>query len=137
MRECHTTRSLSRPGWRLVRLAPRSPARGGDSSKLMRLWKDANMPHVDDGEMHALLDGAFARDAPAAARIREEIATRAECKERFDEAQALRMRASALLDRALPRAAAPPFESIIERAGTVDAPRPFRFPAGAPLAWAA
>jgi hypothetical protein len=103
----------------------------------MRLWKDANMPHVDEGEMHALLDGAFAHDAPAAARIREEIATCAECKERFDEAQALRMRAGALLDRALPRPATPPFESVIERAGTVEAPRPFRFPAGAPLAWAA
>jgi hypothetical protein len=95
------------------------------------------MPHVDEGEMHALLDGAYAHDAPDAARIREEIATCAECHARFAEAQALRMRASAVLDRALPRPSAPPFESIVERVGAVDAPRPFRFPAGAPLAWAA
>jgi hypothetical protein len=67
---------------------------------------------------------------PAAARIREEIATCAECHARFDEAQALRMRASAVLDRAVPRTMAPPFESIVERAGAVEAPRPFRFPAG-------
>ena len=95
------------------------------------------MPHVDEGEMHALLDGAYAHDAPDAARIREEIATCAECHARFAEAQALRMRASAVLDRALPRPSAPPFESVVERVGAVDAPRPFRFPAGAPLAWAA
>ena len=95
------------------------------------------MPHIEEGELHALLDGAYAHDGPAAARIREEIASCADCRARFDEAQALRMRASAILDRAQPGTTSPPFDAVLQRAEIVDAPRRFRFPGLARLAWAA
>jgi hypothetical protein len=93
------------------------------------------MPHVDEGQLHALLDGAY--DEREARSIHDHIAACAECAARLEMEQALRARASTILADAQPiRLGVPPFETVLEKASTVQRAR-FRMPGPTKLAWAA
>lgn len=66
-----------------------------------------NMSHVDDGALHAYLDGELA--PPERARLESHVAECAACRNRLDEERALIERASQLLGLAQPPGhAAPP-----------------------------
>src|SRR5258705_748620 len=55
---CRTTKSPRRRGWRAARLEPHWRARAGDwSTPMMQDWKEDSMSHVDEGTLHAYLDG--------------------------------------------------------------------------------
>ncbi|HEX6589313.1 MAG TPA: hypothetical protein VF039_09835 [Longimicrobiales bacterium] len=81
------------------------------------------MSHVDEGILHALLDGALAAAAPAEAeRVELHLAACADCRARLNEAARLRDEAGALLASAQPRSAAmPPFDEIRARARALAA----------------
>ena len=80
------------------------------------------MPHVDDGTLHAYLDG----ELPAAERDRctAHLAECAACRDHLEEERALRIRARDLLTLAVP----PVREPVAHRR-----PQRWQFP----LAWAA
>ena len=81
------------------------------------------MSHVDEGRLHAFLDGALRAEDPAdAERVELHLAACADCRARLDEAARLRDEATALLGAAQPRVAATPsFEAIRARAGAIAA----------------
>ena len=81
------------------------------------------MSHVDEGRLHALLDGALAAADPAEAeRVELHLAACSDCRARLDEAVRLRDEAAALLGSAQPRAVAlPSFEAIRDRADAIAA----------------
>ncbi len=100
------------------------------------------MPHIDEGNLNALLDGALAGGEAAA--LREHLLLCANCRTRLDEAEHIRDQADAILAGALPVAATPPdFEEILARARAVGPQAPPRSSAPArlttprTLAWAA
>lgn len=73
------------------------------------------MPHVDDGTLHALLDGALRADDPAgAAEVKRHLAGCPDCRARLEAADDLRGRASGILAAAAPAepAAAPDFDEV-------------------------
>ena len=75
------------------------------------------MPHVDDGTLHALLDGALGILEPEhAGAVRAHLESCAECRSRLDEAAALRERADGVLGLLEP-AADPDFQEVLVRAG--------------------
>jgi len=76
------------------------------------------MSHVDEGTLHAYLDGALdALPAVEAARVREHLAACDLCAARLEEERALRDEASAILAGAAPRTIdLPPFEELRARA---------------------
>ncbi len=76
------------------------------------------MSHVDEGTLHAYLDGALdALPAAEAARVREHLATCEVCTARLEEERALRDEAAAILAGAAPDAIEPPpFEELRARA---------------------
>lgn len=72
------------------------------------------MWHVDEGALHAYLDGALdALPASEAARIREHIASCPSCGARLEEERALRAEAEAILSGSAPAVGPlPPFEEL-------------------------
>ena len=89
------------------------------------------MSHVDDGSLHAYLDGEL--PASEAARLQAHIAECAECRGRLEEERALIRRAGELLALAEPPARdVPPF-----RAGDLRPPVRVWWQVRFPLAWAA
>ena len=90
-----------------------------------------SMSHVDDGMLHAYLDGEL---APADARgVDAHMAQCPDCRRRLDEERALIARAAELLALATPPdRQVPPF-----RAGDVKAPTRVWWRVRLPLAWAA
>jgi len=69
------------------------------------------MPHINDGQIHAWLDGAL--EAHERARIEEHIAGCAECRSRVDEEREIIAAASRILAVAAPPALdAPPFPNL-------------------------
>ncbi|HEY8468024.1 MAG TPA: zf-HC2 domain-containing protein [Longimicrobiales bacterium] len=101
------------------------------------------MSHVDEGTLHAYLDGELERVQPGAtATLEGHVAGCEECRARLEEARRLRERASRILEQAgSPPVDVPPFDVVLRRArGARSAPgaagpghrRPFL-----PLAWAA
>src|SRR6266849_6550363 len=109
---CRTTKSPRRQGWRAARLEPRWRARAGDWSKpMMQDWKEDSMSHVDEGTLHAYLDG----ELPSAERtaIEAHLADCATCRANLTEERALRERATAVLGSARPaERPAPPLEQL-------------------------
>lgn len=88
------------------------------------------MSHVDDGTLHAYLDGELA--PMERGRIEEHLTGCSPCRERLAEARALITRADQLLALAAPAAptrTAPPFHRL--------RPRPAWWHVRMPLAWAA
>lgn len=72
------------------------------------------MSHVDDGQLDALLDGAFEADGPEQAAIDAHVASCADCRSRLEEARRLKERAAAVLRAARPRdVPMPSFEELI------------------------
>lgn len=57
------------------------------------------MPHVDDGTLHALLDGALRAEEPGRAeRVAAHLETCADCRARLEQAAALKDEAAQILD---------------------------------------
>ncbi|HEX6559099.1 MAG TPA: hypothetical protein VF021_06535, partial [Longimicrobiales bacterium] len=91
------------------------------------------MSHIDEGELTAYADGAYAPDDPVAQRIAGHVAECANCRNRLAAAAALSAQAGEVLAFAAPVAvAAPAFEQIRQAARN----RPRRS-ALIPAAWAA
>ncbi|MEJ2216689.1 MAG: zf-HC2 domain-containing protein [Gemmatimonadota bacterium] len=76
------------------------------------------MSHVDDGLLHAYLDGALHAEDPAEAeRVERHLAVCDDCRARLEAARGLRAEADALLEGATPAELdMPPFETIAARA---------------------
>jgi hypothetical protein len=75
------------------------------------------MPHVDDGTLHALLDGALRAEDPARADVVEaHLESCPDCQALRDRAAALRADATAIL-AALEPDARPDFQEVLIRAG--------------------
>jgi hypothetical protein len=95
------------------------------------------MPHVDEGVLHAYLDGAIT-DRAARADLESHLAACVACRDALDEARALRERARTILDGASPASAPPPpFEEITARARTRSGRRVLHLSRMRALAWAA
>jgi len=96
------------------------------------------MSHVDEGRLHALLDGALEGTAELA-DLERHLADCAECRGRLDDARTLHSRAGSIL-RAAPAGeiAAPPFAAVLarKRRGTAR-PRLLRMNRMVALGWAA
>lgn len=92
------------------------------------------MQHVDEGLLHALLDGELsALGGAREAEVRRHLAGCAECRARLEEARGIHERADALLRGGDPVGVeVPPFEALAAR--RVPARGPWR---GTALAWAA
>jgi anti-sigma factor RsiW len=98
---------------------------------MTREWKENSMPHVDEGTLHAYLDG----ELPSAERktLETHLAECASCRASLEEQRALIERASALLGAARPaERAAPPFEQLRPRS-----PKRSPWRVRIPVAWAA
>ena len=75
------------------------------------------MPHVEQGELHALLDGAYRQNSPDALRIRGHLQSCADCRVLLEEETTIRGRANELLEIAAPRELqVPPFADVQARA---------------------
>jgi hypothetical protein len=71
------------------------------------------MSHVDEGALHAYLDGALDEyPAAEARRVREHVETCAICAERLAEERRVRDDARAILDLAAPKVEVPTFEEL-------------------------
>src|SRR6266550_2976082 len=109
---CRTTKSPRRPDWRAAQLEPRWRGRAGDWSKpMMQDWKEDSMSHVDEGTLHAYLDG----ELPSAERatLEAHLEGCATCRANLTEERGLRERASAVLGSARPaERPAPPLEQL-------------------------
>src|SRR5258705_13955857 len=98
---CRTTKSPRRQDWRAVRLEPRWRGRAGDWSKpMMQDRKEDSMSHVDEGTVHAYLDGELPSTERAA--LEAHLAGCAACRGNLIEERSLRERASAVLGSARP-----------------------------------
>ncbi|HEY6091131.1 MAG TPA: zf-HC2 domain-containing protein [Gemmatimonadales bacterium] len=90
------------------------------------------MSHVDEGTLHAYLDGELSSSERAA--VDAHLGQCGECRAALAEERALLERATALLGSARPRErAAPPFEQLRREPRVSRSPRRL----GVPLAWAA
>jgi hypothetical protein len=96
----------------------------------MKRERKAHMPHVDDGTLHAYLDGELS--PPEAQGVEAHVAQCAGCRTRLDEERALITRAAELLGRAAP----PDRELSPFRAGD-EPPVRLWWQVRLPLAWAA
>ncbi len=96
------------------------------------------MRHVDDGQMHAYLDGALhGIDREVLEEIELHLVGCAACQMRLEREQSVRNQAHAILEMAAPsRLDLPPFERVMQRpdAAPRRRTRPLRV---VPLAWAA
>lgn len=98
------------------------------------------MPHVDEGTLHALLDGALRSEDPVGADAAEaHLETCADCRALLERAAALRGRSAEVLELLEP-AVVPDFEEVLVRAGAAAGgrrrlARQARWTRG--LAWAA
>lgn len=79
------------------------------------------MSHIDEGRLHAWLDGALGPlTGPEGAAMAHHLATCDECRARLEQESAIRERARSVLasaDRALPEA--PPFADLVAQARSV------------------
>src|SRR3989475_9052654 len=124
-------RSPPRRGWRAAPSARRCPGRAGGWRRPSRRESQVSMSHVDDGTLHAYLDGEL---APAEARgVDAHLAPCPACRERLDVERALITRAGELLALAAP----PERELPPVPAGHVKPPARAWWQVRQPLAWAA
>src|SRR6267143_2110380 len=131
IRDYRTRRSPRRRDWRAARSGRPCRGRAGGWCKPTRRERQVSMSHVDEGTLHAYLDGEL---PPAEARgIDAHLAQCLACRGRFDEERALITRAGELLALAAPPdRELPPF-----RAGDVKPPARLWWRVRLPLAWAA
>jgi len=96
----------------------------------MQDWKEGNMSHVDEGTLHAYLDGELPSDERTA--VEAHLGQCASCRETLGEQRALLERASALLGSTRPvERPAPPFAQLRR------APQRSPWHVRMPFAWAA
>jgi len=112
------------------------------------------MSHVDDGQLHAYLDGAYPPGDEQGERIASHLGSCVDCRVRLEDARGLREKVGLVMRHAAPAALEPPtFDAILERARAarergVPGPGTSARPAGdahgaprrwrrMPLAWAA
>ena len=82
------------------------------------------MWHVDEGALHAYLDGALEEyPAAEARRVREHVETCAECAERLTAERRVRQEAERILALAAPAVAVPSFEELRAYVRASQAPR--------------
>src|SRR6266571_3679305 len=126
-----TTRSPRRRDWRAARSGQRYRGRAGGWCKPTRRERQVSMSHVDDGTLHAYLDGEL---SPAEVQgVDAHLAQCPACRGRLDEERALITRAGELLALAAPPdRELPPF-----RAGDVKPLTRLWCKVRLPLAWAA
>ena len=76
------------------------------------------MSHIDEGRLHAWLDGALGpQSGPEGAALAVHLEECEECRSRLEEARAVRERARAILSAAdSPPATAPPFADLVAQA---------------------
>ena len=80
------------------------------------------MSHVDEGQLHAYLDGGLS--AMDAVRVERHLAECAPCRQRLEEARALVQRAARLLEWTNPpERAAPPLAELPPARETPRSPR--------------
>ena len=85
------------------------------------------MSHVDQGALHAYLDGALDELPSGVGRtIREHLATCPECTARLEEEKRIREHALAILSGPLPQVELPPLEELRLRAEATSPPRASR-----------
>jgi hypothetical protein len=96
------------------------------------------MSHVDEGLLHALLDGGLEGTAELA-EVEDHLSTCGECRQRLDEVRALRERTAAILGAAPAGAVAmPPFAEVLARKrGSRTRPPALRIRRLTALGWAA
>jgi anti-sigma factor RsiW len=71
------------------------------------------MSHVDEGALHAYLDGALDEYPAAEARhVREHLDSCGECLDRLEVERAIRDQAVSILGLAVPEVTAPSFEEL-------------------------
>src|SRR5712691_894728 len=131
IRDSRTRRSPRRRDWRAARLGRRCRGRAAGWCKSTRRERRVSMSHVDDGTLHAYLDGEL---GPAEAQgVDAHIAQCPACRARVEEERALITRAGELLALAAPpERELPPF-----RAGDVRPLKRLWWQVRLPLAWAA
>src|SRR6266566_2932751 len=126
-----TKRSPRRRDWRAARSGQRYRGRAGGWCKLTRRERQVSMSHVDDGTLHAYLDGEL---SPAEVQgVDAHLAQCPACRGRLDEERALITRAGELLALATP----PDRELPSFQAGDVKPPTRLWWKVRLPLAWAA
>src|SRR2546427_2123580 len=130
-RDYRTRKSPPRPDWRAARSGQRYRGRAGGWGKPTRRGRQGRMSHVDDGTLHAYLDGEL---SPAEVQgVEAHLAQCPACRGRLDEERALITRAGELLALAAPPdRELPPF-----RVGDVKPPTRLWWKVRLPLAWAA
>lgn len=96
------------------------------------------MSHVDEGALHAYLDGALDEYPPAEAeRIRAHLDACAECADRLEAERRVRSDAHAMLGLAAPAVDAPSFEELRAYVERTRRPRESRISRIQRLGWAA
>lgn len=81
------------------------------------------MPHVDEGTLHALLDGALSAEEPTRAEaVEAHLRSCPDCRARLERADDVRGQAAGILAALEPEAAAPDFEEVLVRSGQGSAP---------------
>src|SRR5437762_370202 len=130
-RDYRTMKSPPKPDWRAARSGQRCRGRAGGWCKPTRRERQVSMSHVDDGTLHAYLDGEL---SPAEVQgVEAHLAQCPACRGRLDEERALITRAGELLALAAPPdRELPPF-----RVGDVKPPTHPWWKARLPLALAA
>src|SRR5256885_16150583 len=131
IRDYRTRRSPRRQDWRAARSGPHCRGHAGGWCRPTRPESQVSMSHVDDGTLHAYLDGELS--PPEAQGVEAHLAQCPGCRGRLEEERALITRAGELLALAAPPdRALPPF-----RAGDVKPPPRLWWQVRQPLAWAA
>ena len=96
------------------------------------------MSHVDEGALHAYLDGALDELPSGRGRaIREHVATCPECAARLEEERRIREQAMAILSSPLPQVELPPLEELRLRAEATSPPKASRGRRFHRMGWAA
>src|SRR5207249_10693722 len=131
IRDYRTMKSPPRPDWRAARSGQRCRGRAGAWCRPTRRERQVSMSHVDDGTLHAYLDGEL---SPAEVQgVEAHLAQCPACRGRLDEERALITRAGELLALAAPPdRELPPF-----RAGDMKPLTRLWWKVRLPLAWAA
>ncbi|MDP2469756.1 MAG: hypothetical protein Q8W46_02765 [Candidatus Palauibacterales bacterium] len=75
------------------------------------------MPHISDGDLHAMVDGAFGAESEELQTLQEHLDSCASCSVRLEEARQLRSDAEDILGLAAPSVTAPSFADVRKRAG--------------------
>src|SRR2546422_10926374 len=131
IRDYRTKRSLPRRDWHAARSARRCRGHAGGWCRPTRRESQVSMSHVDDGTLHAYLDGELS--PPEAQGVEAHLAQCPGCRGRLEEERTLITRAGELLALAAPPdRELPPF-----RAGDVKPPTRLWWRVRLPLAWAA